>query len=119
MAQVRSKAVKIPISRGREPEEEAGSSVRVAKAKGLYQRQVEDRSLQVSRGRIAEWRSRWGSTQEDVSTAESARKLRSRETQILKRGKWFLQEREERGGADLKRQFPTVRDPKKGVRSLK
>ena len=46
------------------------------------------------------------------------RKLRSRETQILKRKK-FLQEREERGGADLKRQFPTVRDPKKGVRSLK
>ena len=89
MAQVQSKAVKIPISRGREPEEEAGSSVRVAKAKGLYQRQVEDRSLQVFRGRIAEWRSRWGSTQEDVSTAESARKLRSRETQILKKGNGF------------------------------
>ena len=58
VAQVQSKAVKIPISRGREPEEEAGSSVRVAKAKGLYQRQVGDRSLQDFRGRIAEWRSR-------------------------------------------------------------
>ena len=86
-------------SRGREPEEEAGSSVRVAKAKGLYQRQGEKIAcLQKGKCRV---RFQEKSMQEHVSRAESAGKLREQgKPRSLKKG-WVP--REETKGADLKK----------------
>ena len=119
MAQVQSKAVKIPIAEAgslkKKPDHRSGLPKLRDSIKGKWKTGV-CKSL----GEELQSGDPVGDQHRKMSsTAESARKLRSRETQILKRGKWFLQEREERGGADLKRQFPTVRDPKKGVRSLK